>query len=91
MNKRISEDQAAEYEGLERAARAITEAVSNFVVAVAEADVPEEVKVKCLEIADGLDTFGLAYRLHPQSEWTGGDSSDPKNTVINAPHIANER
>ena len=31
---------------------------------------------------------GLAYMTHPQSEWTGGDSSDPANTVIRFPHIA---
>jgi hypothetical protein len=30
---------------------------------------------------------GLIYMCHPQSEWTGGDSGDPKNTKINMPHI----
>jgi hypothetical protein len=29
----------------------------------------------------------LIYMCHPQPEWTGGDSSDPKNTKINFPHI----
>lgn len=27
------------------------------------------------------------YWWHPQPEWTGGDSVDPKNTVWNEPHI----
>jgi|ETNvirnome_2_300_1030623.scaffolds.fasta_scaffold148832_1 hypothetical protein len=31
---------------------------------------------------------GNAYMFHPQPEWTGGDSSDPKNTKFRKPHIA---
>lgn len=31
---------------------------------------------------------GLSYMFHPQQEWTGGDSSDPKNFVTRPPHIA---
>jgi len=31
---------------------------------------------------------GLAYMFTPQSEWTGGDSSDPNNFKFRPPHIA---
>lgn len=31
---------------------------------------------------------GLSYMFTPQTEWTGGDSSDPKNFKFNLPHIA---
>lgn len=31
---------------------------------------------------------GLAYMFTPQAEWTGGDSSDPKNFKHTLPHIA---
>lgn len=29
----------------------------------------------------------LAYMSHPQEEWLGGDSSDPKNFTRRMPHI----
>jgi hypothetical protein len=32
---------------------------------------------------------GNAYMFAPQSEWTGGDSSDPVNFKWRAPHILN--
>jgi len=32
-------------------------------------------------------TNGQAYMFTPQSEWTGGDSSDPKNFKFRQPHI----
>lgn len=31
----------------------------------------------------------LAYMSHPQEEWLGGDSSDPKNFTRRLPHIHN--
>lgn len=30
---------------------------------------------------------GNAYMFTPQSEWVGGDESDPRNTVYVEPHI----
>jgi hypothetical protein len=90
MSKRITAEQAAEYEKLEQLAEKIQESISNFDVAVLESNIPQEVKAKCLEITNGMDSFGLAYRLHPQTQWKGGDSSDPKNFVVTSPHIAEE-
>ncbi len=31
--------------------------------------------------------LGYGYLTHPQSEWTGGDSSDPKNFTLREPNI----
>ena len=31
---------------------------------------------------------GLSYMTHPQTEWLGGASSDPKNSAVRFPHIA---
>lgn len=40
------------------------------------------------EIEGALEAVqGNAYMFAPQSEWTGGDSSDPNNFKWNAPHI----
>lgn len=33
-------------------------------------------------------TAGMSYLFNPQTEWTGGDSKDPKNFKHTLPHIA---
>ena len=45
---------------------------------------------KPLETIERLteEISGLAYMFTPQTEWTGGDSSDPKNFKHALPHIA---
>jgi hypothetical protein len=45
---------------------------------------------KPLEILEkAIDAVnGQAYMFTPQTEWTGGDPTDPKNFKINPPHIA---
>lgn len=90
MSKRITEEQAEEYRKLEKLARNISESIDAFEMALLESSVPESVKLNCSNIILGLNLFGLAYRLHPQTEWIGGDSSGPKNFVTTNPHIANE-
>lgn len=87
MNKNtyLTPEQTETYLRLSRLANAITNAVSAFDVAVLNADIPQEVKTKCLDLTYSLTTDGLAYRLHPQSEWMGGD-----NFKTRCPHIANE-
>lgn len=89
MKHRITEEQASEYRALADKAKAIEEAFSNLVVATAQADIPDEVKLKIMNWIDRVEAFnGLSYFLTPQPEWLGGDSSNPKNFAINAPHIA---
>jgi len=42
------------------------------------------------DIVDIQQSLGsLAYMSHPQQEWLGGDSSDPKNFTRRLPHIHN--
>ena len=48
---------------------------------------PEAKPLKAIDaIAEAAS--GQSYMFCPQTEWTGGDSSDPKNFKINLPHIA---
>lgn len=35
--------------------------------------------------------FRGSYWFHCQSEWTGGDSHDPKNHVLREPHVMGSR
>ncbi len=51
----------------------------------AEPGSPAEQAVRMLEqVEESLR--GKAYGLHPQSEWLGGDSHDPKNFKTRWPH-----
>jgi hypothetical protein len=81
----LTPEQIATYSRLEALAQNISDAMAAFDLAVISSDVPDSVKIKCLE-ATSINTSGLAYRLHPQSEWMGGDSFKTR-----APHITNER
>ena len=42
------------------------------------------------ELIDNIESAinGGSYLFTPQTEWTGGDSSDPKNFKTRLPHIA---
>lgn len=73
------EEQA--YRNLEATASKIADDIGEFDVQVLQSPIPEEVKLRILEWNQGYRS--LAYFLHPQPEWTGGDSSK-----INPPHIA---
>ena len=81
----LNDTQIETYKRLSALASAITDAISEFDVAVLNSDIPQEVKVRCLDVTYAMETDGLAYRLHPQSEWQGGDSFKTR-----APHIAHE-
>jgi hypothetical protein len=81
----LTPEQTETYKKLSSLASKITDAISEFDVAVLNSDIPQSVKVKCLDITYSLTTDGLAYRLHPQSEWMGGNQFKTRS-----PHIANE-
>jgi hypothetical protein len=40
------------------------------------------------DFLERLDSIPFLPDCHPQSEWTGGDSSDPKNYKLREPHAA---
>jgi hypothetical protein len=81
----LNPEQIKTYSELERLAQNISKALAEFDLAVISSDVPDSVKIKCLE-STSINTAGLAYRLHPQAEWMGGDQFKTR-----APHIASER
>lgn len=81
----ITENEEKTYRDLENQAREIDALVNEFELAVLGADLPMEVKAAILARVE--HGFGyLAYMMHPQSEWTGGDSFRTR-----PPHIANVR
>jgi hypothetical protein len=73
-----------QYQKLESEADAIAKAIEAFEVSVLESEIPQEVKLKIFEWNQGYRS--LAYFLHPQSEWTGGESFR-----VNLPHIAKQQ
>lgn len=84
----INEITAEQFRKLAAIAREAEEKVQELLVSAVRADIPEDAKMKVLDWIKRAETFrGLSYFLTPQPEWTGGDSSDPKNFKIRAPHI----
>jgi hypothetical protein len=89
MSKHITTEQAAEYRRLAVLADKVNKALDELSLATLQAEIPQAVKANIFDWIARAETFrGLPYFLTPQSEWLGGDSSDPKNFAINAPHIA---
>lgn len=69
----------------EKELREIDETLSNqFLLLITNGELKAANRISAVQ--DVLN--GLAYLFHPQEEWTGGDSSDPKNFRVNPPHIA---
>lgn len=88
----INEITAAQYRKLSALAAEIESKLEGMVVELVQADIPEDAKLRTLAWINRADTFrGLSYFLTPQPEWTGGDSSDPANFKLRAPHIATAR
>lgn len=85
----ISEITVAQYRKLSAVAKEIEDKLSQLLGDTAQADIPDEVKLKIMKWLERADTFcGLSYMLTPQPEWMGGDSQDPANFKLRAPHIA---
>ena len=92
MSKRITLHEASQYSMLAAQARKVSAELDALALQALQADIPEASKVNIFKWLERAEPFsGLAYFLTPQPEWTGGDSSDPKNTVLTEPHIASSR
>lgn len=87
MNRTLTPEEAQAFETLEGFAREIEAAESNLFRAALEAPIKDSTKLKILDALQKCRTSGLAYQLHVQHEWTGGDSLDPANFRATAPHI----
>jgi hypothetical protein len=82
----LTPEQIETYARLEKLASIITDAISEFDVAVLNADISDTIKIRILDVTYSLNMQGLAYPLHPQSEWMGGEAFKTRS-----PHIVNER
>jgi len=64
---------------LDKARDALKEAETAIIQLLGEHQGNEAETLRVLELLQKLDEISLPIGLKPQSEWTGGDSSDPKN------------
>jgi len=89
MKLRIDSETEAQYRLLVTKAKLAEEAISELLLATVQSSIPDDAKLKVLDWISRADTFkGISYFLTPQTEWTGGDSVDANNHVVNNPHIA---
>ena len=100
MKRETSPLTKAQWMTLHNAAKSIELALSDFQTKLAQAisPIPSEdpLKKKLLSAFEHLPSateLGVcsSYFFMPQSEWTGGDSSDSKNFVLREPHISGQR
>lgn len=75
-------EQESTYRRLEALAGEVEKKIQTFDLAVLESNLDDPVKLRLLEWTADRGFQGIAYFLHPQSEWTGGD-----NFKVRAPHI----
>lgn len=88
-----------QWTSLETHAKRSHEALSSLLVATLiqasqtdDTETQEKLLEMSIRVGDALNSVsGLAYLLHPQPEWTGGDSSEPANHVLREPHLIGMR
>jgi len=87
----------AQWESLERLAKDAVKAVESFDVALLIASNSGDDETNAMlaayskRVHDAFLSLPASYLFHPQPEWVGGDSSDPKNTIIREPHVCGMR
>lgn len=82
-HKRLSPDEVSTLNAICEHMRAARQALSEAarVAIQSRAFTPEDL-VRILSAIDAVNVYGMT----PQSEWLGGDSSEPKNFCIRPPH-----
>ena len=69
-----------------KVAQAALEAATDVLLDVSKKEtIPAHILERVMETQ--MEIGGLAYLVHPQSEWRGGDSNDPSNHTLREPHI----
>lgn len=85
--KTLTPEQAELWLDMSRKLRQASELLSEVeVTLVLKLGITEGNAVERLSAADEA-LSGLSYMFYPQSEWTGGDSTNPKNFKMVEPHI----
>ena len=84
MDHYLTPEETDEFSALERRAARISELLLDLTLATVQAQtIDEGTKVNILNWIDRAEGFrGLAYNLHPQGEWQGGEVWKTR-----APHI----
>lgn len=87
MKRYLTAEEEETYNRLEGFAREIECAQDNLFRAALDADIPDRVKLCIIRRIDKMHTRSLAYDLHVQHEWTGGDSLKGENFKATSPNI----
>lgn len=88
MAERIPDEQAQHWAEIASNLRQISELIGQCqLVLLLKLNITEG---KALEALNAIEqaVSGQSYMFTPQTEWTGGDSADPKNFKPTLPHIA---
>tara|TARA_R110000787_G_scaffold6217_1_gene22086 strand:+ start:550 stop:825 length:276 start_codon:yes stop_codon:yes gene_type:complete len=89
MNHYLTKPEIDDLLSLSEKAKEIESLISDLTVAsILSKNIDDETKSNILDWIKRAETFkGLSYFLTPQSEWTGGDSTDESNFKYRKPHI----
>jgi hypothetical protein len=88
MNSKLSVSQAEHWSGVAKKLQQVSALIEECRLdLLLKLNITEGRPLEAIDrIADAVN--GQSYMFTPQTEWTGGDSSDPKNFKVNLPHIA---
>ena len=92
MSKRtLTPEESSAFTELEELVRKAEEARSQVLTHLLAHTRDERIRLatasRIIERLDRASLQGLAYELHPQHEWIGGDSMNPNNFRTMNPHI----
>ena len=94
MSRYITDEQAGKWQLLSDKLRQVAELVAEcqriILLDMVERPGFPQATVQAMVALDKLESAskGMAYMFHPQTEWVGGDSSNPNNHKQTLPHIA---
>ena len=89
MSRYISDEERAVWDDLSKdleRAYSIVSAIHYKAITELEHGSSHRARKRLGEAKEALS--GLSYLFKPQPEWTGGDSEDPANFKMRAPHIS---
>jgi hypothetical protein len=88
MAERIAPETAAKWSQVAAKLKQISElACECRMILMLELEIVDGKPMKIIETIED-SASGQSYMFTPQTEWTGGDSSNPKNFKETLPHVA---